>query len=101
MHDRIRIEHRHAFFGEHCADRRLAHADRSGEAENDHRMRSLRSSASCSRGAGAPKKSSKAGAACPMSMERPPTVWGPIRSEERCVGKEWGCTVRSRWAAYL
>ncbi len=37
VHDGVGVEHRHAFLGEHAGDGRLAHADRAGEAEDDHR----------------------------------------------------------------
>jgi hypothetical protein len=40
----VGVEHRHALIGEQASGGRLAHADRSGEAEPDHRTRSSRSS---------------------------------------------------------
>ena len=52
--------------GEHGRDRGLAHPDRPGEPDDErpgHRVSRARRSASCSRGAGWPKKSSKAAAA--------------------------------------
>ena len=55
----VGVEHRHAFVREHRRHGRLAHADRAGEAEDDHDVSNARSSASCSRGAVGSKKSSK------------------------------------------
>ena len=38
VHDRIRFTNRHALFGEHPRRFGFAHADRSGEADHDHRQ---------------------------------------------------------------
>jgi hypothetical protein len=48
------IEHRNAGSAKHRRDGRLAHADRSGETEQDHAVSSARNSASRSRGGSAP-----------------------------------------------
>ncbi len=69
--DGVGIEHRHAFGREHPRDGALAHADRAGEAESDHRVSSSSSSASCPRGGIAPNRRWKDGAACSISMDSP------------------------------
>ena len=51
VNGRIRVEHRYAFLSEHLRDRRLAHADRAGETEEDHDI-SLSRRAGVSAGSG-------------------------------------------------
>jgi hypothetical protein len=97
-HDRIGIEHRHAQFGEHRRDGRLAHPDRTGEPEDErsaHAVSSARSSASCSRGAGSPKNFSKATAAWPISIESPSTVRKPAARAAWSSGVSAGCVTMS------
>jgi len=36
MHHRVGVVHRHAFFREETRRRRLSHAERTGEAEDEH-----------------------------------------------------------------
>ena len=62
---------RDAGLGEHRGDGRLAHADRPGERERDHRPSFCQSSPSRSRGGSWPKNSLKLVAACSTSMSRP------------------------------
>src|SRR5690606_24913429 len=80
-HFAIRIEHGHAGLAKHLGDSRLAHADRTGEADDErvaHRLSSARNSRSPSaRGGSWPKKISKAIAAWPISMESPSIVRRP------------------------
>ncbi len=76
----IGIEDRHAQCLEHRRHRRLAHADRAGEADDDHATSRARNSSSCARGAATPKKSSKATAACPTSISSPSIVSRPRAS---------------------
>ena len=78
MHRGVRVEHRHARLAEHRRDRRLAHADRPGEAQDDgHATSSARSSASCARGAGCPKNFSNATAAWPINIASPSIAGWP------------------------
>ncbi len=70
--------------GEHGRGGGLAHADRAGQAEHDHRARGVqigqgahRARTSTSGGGGRPKKASKEGTAWPISMASPSTVGRP------------------------
>ena len=77
----VGVENRHVEALKHRRDGRLAHADRTGEAENEgfgHWVSNLRSSASCSRGGNSPKNFSNAFAACPISIASPSIVERPL-----------------------
>ena len=82
--DRVGVEHRHAFVGEHPRDGRLAHADRAGEAEDDHEVSSARSSASRSRGGSAAEENARRrSAAWPISMSARRSSSSPRRARLR------------------
>src|SRR3546814_11783059 len=42
----------------------------------------------------------EAGLGFAVKTEKPASRFGPFRSEERRVGKEWSSTGRSRWSPY-
>lgn len=77
VHLGIRIEHRDTGAPQHRRDGRLAHADRTGETENDHCVSRAFSSSSQPSGGAAPKNSEKAIAAWPISISIPSTVSRP------------------------
>ena len=78
VHGGVGVEHRHAFVGEHPGHGGLAHADRAGEAEGDHRAEQLAQARRRCRGGGsAPKKWPNASAAWPISIDRPSTRRDP------------------------
>ena len=77
VHLGIGIEHRHARTPQHRRNGRLAHADRTGETENDHCVSRAFSSSSQPSGGVAPKNSEKAIAAWPISISSPSTVSRP------------------------
>lgn len=77
VHLCIRIEHGHARAAQHRRHRRLSHADRTGETQDDHCVSSAFSSSSQPSGGAAPKNSEKAIAAWPISISRPSTVSRP------------------------
>ena len=79
----IGVEHGHATRPQHRGDGRFAHADRTGQPDSDHAFNSARSSSSRSRGGAAPKNSSNASAACPISISRPSTVAKPRAAAAR------------------
>ena len=86
-HRGVGVEHRRAEFGEHSADRRLAHRDRAGQAGDDHvrPFSAARRSASTSARNSAvtsgvlPNQRAKPGAAWRSSMPSPPTATQPRR----------------------
>lgn len=77
VHLRIGVEHGNARASQHRRDGRLAHADRTGEAEDDHRVSNAFSSSSQPSGGATPKNSEKAIAAWPISISSPSTVSMP------------------------
>lgn len=77
VHLGIRIKHGDTRAAQHRRDRRLAHADRTGETEDDHCRSSAFSSSSQPSGGAAPKNSEKAMAAWPISISSPSTVSRP------------------------
>lgn len=77
VHFGIGIEHGYTRAPQHRRDRRLAHADRTGETEDDHCVSRAFSSSSQPSGGGAPKNSEKAIAAWPISISSPSTVSRP------------------------
>ena len=76
----IGIEQGNPFVDEHLRDGRFSHADRAGQADDIGLLplhpatSSFLSSSSCSIGGVAPKNSSNASAAWPISMSRPSTT---------------------------
>src|SRR3546814_349024 len=89
----VGIEHGDAFALKHRRGGRLAHANRAGEAEDEgaakpragaravrHAVSSPRNSSSRPSGGEAPKNSSKASAAWPISMSSPSTTPSPRAS---------------------
>jgi len=81
MNLRVGVINGNAQTREHCRNGRFAHADGAGQSDDDHRAAQAsscrRKSSSAPRGAGTPKKCSKATAACPTSMRSPSTVLSP------------------------
>lgn len=77
VHLGIGIEYGHTRAPQHRRDRRLAHADRTGETKDDHCVSRAFSSSSQPSGGGAPKNSEKAIAAWPISISSPSTVSRP------------------------
>ena len=94
MHRLIGIVHRHAGLGKQPRGRRLAHADRTGEAENDHVLARMsattRSRNSADTSGSTPNHLANAGAAWCSSMPSPSTVFSPHCSAASSSGVRSG-----------
>ena len=88
MHDRVGVEHWHAFGGEHRRHGRFTHADRSGEAEDDHvaNMSRMR------------RKASNGRSGRPSTAKWPPSIWS--RTIARPGLRFGSCPTFQRTASY-
>src|SRR5262249_60694252 len=82
VHRRVGVMDRHAGFGEQAGGDRLAHADRTGEAEDEHHTLALMSASIIARSSGVtrgvtPNQRANAGTAWCSSMPSPSTVRWP------------------------